>query len=214
MIKGVINQIGVNVENLRLLKTLNARAMTLLSESPTLYAFIKQFKRNCSDEFLRTTLTSYVMALVIDKFDWRSELVKEKGALASMLCDMILNKEDFSAYRASQKDGTAIPDNIINHPMDVSSRLRSRRSLIPSETITIIEQHHELPNGKGFPLGITGNRFNQLSCIFILSQQFIEQLFQIDFNYEKRMEVIAKLKEQYDCKSFEKSLEALISVVA
>ena len=214
MIKNIINQIGVNVETVRLLKTVNQRAMGLLSESPTLYSFVKRFKKNCSDEFLRTTLTSYVMALMIDQFDWKSDPVKEKGALASMLCDLVLDQEDFRKYRAAAKAGEVIPDELRRHPTEVAEKLRVRRGLIPAETLTIIEQHHELPNGKGFPLGITANRFNHLSCIFILSQQFVECLFLEEFNYQKRLEILQKLRQIYECKSFEKSLEALTAVVA
>lgn len=214
MIKNIINQIGVDVDTVRLLKTVNQRAMELLNESPTLYAFVKKFKKNCSDEFMRTTLTSYVMSLMIDQFDWKSDPVKEKGALASMLCDLILEKSDFEKYRAALKAGEVVPDELRTHPIEVAEKLRARRGLIPAETLTIIEQHHELPSGKGFPLGITANRFNHLSCIFILSQQFVELLFLENFNYQKRLEIIQKLRQTYECKSFEKSLEALTAVVA
>jgi hypothetical protein len=214
LIKSVINQIGIDVETVRLLKTMNARSMALISESPTLYFFVQKFRKNCSDEFMRTTLTSYVMYLMIDKFNWKSELLKEKGALASMLCDLVMEKSDFEEYRASQKSGDPFPERLRNHPLEVAQKLRARKNLIPTETITIIEQHHELPDGKGFPLGISGNRFNQLSCIFILSQQFIELLFQENFNYNKRLDILTKLRTVYACKSFEKSLDALTSVVA
>jgi response regulator RpfG family c-di-GMP phosphodiesterase len=214
MVKNIINQLGVDLDNIRLLKTINARSMTMLSESPSIYSFVKRFKKNCSEEFLRATLTSYLASLVIDKFDWTSAQVKEKAALASILCDMVLDKHDFQDYYLAVKSGDAISDKMRSHPVDVAQKLCARRGLIPQETITIIEQHHELPNGKGYPLGISSNRFNQLSCIFILSQQFIELLFHADFNYEKRFEIITQIKAKYDSKTFEKSMEALISIVA
>lgn len=213
VVKNIINQIGVNIENVRLLKTINDRSMNLLAESPSLYSFVKRFKKNCSEEFLQTTLTSYVMSLVIDKFDWKSDLVKEKGALASMLCDIVLEKNDFAELREAQSKGIAVPERLHNHPSEVADKLRRRRSLIPAETIIIIEQHHELPDGKGYPNGIMGPRFNQLSCIFIVSQQFTEALFKHSFDFEKRFEILEELKNKYDSKSFEKSIDALISVV-
>ncbi len=214
MVKNVINQLGVNLENIRLLKTINARSMTMLSESPSIYSFVRRFKKNCSEEFLRATLTSYVASLIIDKFDWTSAQVKEKAALASILCDMVLEKNDFQDHYLAIKSGEAISDKMKSHPSDVVQKLSARRGLIPQETITIIEQHHELPNGKGYPFGITSNRFNQLSCIFILSQQFVELLFHADFNYDKRFEIIGQIKNKYESKSFDKSIEALISIVA
>lgn len=212
-VKNIIHQLGVDSETVTLLRLVNVRAMNILSESPGLYAFIKRFKKHCSDEFLRSVLTSYVMSLVIDKFPWKSESVKEKGALASLLCDILLEKEDFEILRKWEKEGGDLPDHIKNHSSELADKLRIKRDLIPSETITIIEQHHELPDGKGFPNGVNAQRFNQLSAIFIVSQRFIEELFEEKFDYEKRFDITSRLSKKFNTKSFEKAMDALIQVV-
>lgn len=212
-VKNIIHQLGVDSETVTLLRLVNVRAMNILSESPGLYAFIKRFKKHCSDEFLRSVLTSYVMSLVIDKFPWKSESVKEKGALASLLCDILLEKEDFEILRKWEKEGGDLPDHIKNHSSELADKLRIKRDLIPSETITIIEQHHELPDGKGFPNGVNAQRFNQLSAIFIVSQRFIEELFEEKFDYEKRFDITSRLSKKFNSKSFEKAMDALIQVV-
>lgn len=213
-VRSVINQLGVEPETIKLLKTINTRAMSLLSESPSIFAFIKDFKKNCSEEFLLSILTNYVMTLVIDRFPWKSDQVKEKGALASLMCDMVLKKEDFSVLRNWQKNGGDLDERIRRHPAEIAESLKKNRLLIPIETITIIEQHHEMPDGKGFPHGITANRFNQLSAIFIVSQQFSELLHESQYDYDKRTEIISKIRGKYgQGKMFEKALDALVAVV-
>jgi hypothetical protein len=214
VVKSVIGQIGVDAETLKLMKTINTRAMSVMSESPSIFVFIKNFKKNCSEEFLLAVLTNYIMALVIDKFPWKSEQVKEKGSLASYMCDMMLGEDDFAQIRKWEDEGGELSEKIKKHPQTTSENLKRTRNLIPSETITIIEQHHELPDGKGFPFGITGTRFNQLSTIFIISQQFTHLLHKHKYDYDKRYDIIVKLKEKYgESKTFEKSLEALMIVV-
>lgn len=213
-VKTVINQLGVEPETVKLLKTINTRAMTLLSESPSIFSFIKEFKKNCSEEFLLSILTNYIMSLMIDKFPWKSEQVKEKGALASMMCDMTLTKIDFQIMREWQKNGGELPEKLRRHPADIAETLKKNKLLVPIETITIIEQHHELPDGKGFPHGINANRFNQLSAIFIVAQQFTEHLHESHYNYELRKEIIDKLKTKYGSyKMFDKAIDSLIGVV-
>jgi response regulator RpfG family c-di-GMP phosphodiesterase len=213
-VKGIINQLGVEPETVRLLKTINTRAMTLLSEAPSIFAFIKQFKKNCSEEFLLGILTNYIMSLTIDRFPWKSEQVKEKGALASMMCDMVLSKDDFKVLRHWEQNGGDLPERIRRHPADIAESLKKNRLLIPIETITIIEQHHELPDGKGFPHGITANRFNQLSTIFIVSQQFTGLLHEAEYDYERRGEIISKIRSKYgSSKMFDKAIDALVQVV-
>ncbi|HXH30993.1 MAG TPA: hypothetical protein VNJ01_09295 [Bacteriovoracaceae bacterium] len=214
VVKSVINQMGVNKETVQLLKTINTRAMSLLAESPTIFAFVKRFKKNCSEEFLLSILTNYIMSLVIDKFPWKSDQVKEKGALASMLCDISLTKDDFRIIRLWHQGEGALPDHIKKHPATIAEGLKKNRNLVPLETITIIEQHHELPNGTGFPYGIQGHRFNQLSAIFITCQQFAEMLHEANYDYEKRFDIISHLRVKFDnCKPFEKSIEALTGVI-
>jgi hypothetical protein len=214
IVKQVIAHLGPEEKSVKLLSTVNSRAISLLSESPTLHAFFKRFKKNCSEEFMRTMLTTYLMSLVIDKFPWKSDALKEKGALASLLCDMLLEKEDFKLIRDYEKTGLGdLPERIKQHPVEVAEQLRKKRNLIPGETLTIIELHHETPDGKGFPRGITASRFNHLACIFILCQRFIEELYEEEFNFEKRHEIIARLQEKFGAKSFEKSFSALVSVV-
>ena len=214
-VKGIINQLGVEPETIKLLKLINGRAMSLVSESPSIFGFIKQFKKNCSEEFLLALLTNYIMSLVIDKFPWKSQQVKEKGALASLMCDMTLTKQDFIELRAWQKNGGALSEKLQRHPTDIAKSLKTNRLLIPLETITIIEQHHELPDGKGFPFGISSNRFNQLSAIFIVSQQFSENLRESSYDFEKRMLIVSKIRREYgSSKMFDKAIEALTLVVS
>lgn len=106
----------LRLETVKLLTTINNRAIALINESPSIYSFVKRFKKNCSDEFLRSVLTSYIMALMIDQFLWKSDAVKEKAALASMLCDVLLEKEDFQILHQWEKEGGELPEHIRTHP--------------------------------------------------------------------------------------------------
>lgn len=214
VVKNLINQMGVDKQTVEILKTVNQKTIGLLSESPSIFMFIKQFKKNCSEEFLRSVLTAYLTSLVIDKFPWKSAPVKEKAALASMLCDITLTKEDFAALKDHDLNGTPLDDKIKNHPFEVSRLLSAKKDIIPSETITIIEQHHELPDGTGFPSQLELHRFNQLSSIFIVCQKFTENLFNEGFDYNKRHDIFTKMKKVYAGRTFDKAMDALMIVVS
>jgi hypothetical protein len=214
VVKNLINQLGVDRQTVEILKSVNQKTIGLLSESPSIFMFIKQFKKNCSEEFLRSVLTAYLTSLVIDKFPWKSTPVKEKAALASMLCDITLTKEDFAALKDHDLNGTPLDDRLKNHPFEVSKLLSTKKDIIPSETITIIEQHHEMPDGTGFPAQLELHRFNQLSSIFIVCQKFTENLFIENFDYNKRMDIFTKMKRVYAGRTFDKAMDALMLVVS
>jgi hypothetical protein len=211
--KSIITKLGVDKQTIEIMKTVNQKTMGMLAESPSIFAFIKNFKKNCSEEFMMALITGYLTSLVIEKFPWKSVQVKEKAALASLLCDITLKKEDFAYLKDHYLNGGDVPTHVRNHPSEVVSILSKKKELIPSETLTIIEQHHELPDGKGFPIGIEIGRFNQLSTIFIICQRFTEMLFAENFDYNKRREIITVLQQRYSGRNFDKAIGALISVV-
>lgn len=213
VVKNLINQMGVDKQTVEIIKSVNQKTITMLNESPSIFMFISKFKKNCSEEFLRSVLTGYLTSLVIDKFPWKSAPVKEKAALASMLCDITLSKEDFAALKDHEENGTPLDDRIKNHPYEVSRLLAQKKDVIPSETITIIEQHHELPDGTGFPGAIELHRFNQLSSIFIVCQKFTENLFNESFDYNQRHAIITRMQKKYQGRTFDKAMDALILVV-
>lgn len=208
-----IKTYGVNKEVIEVMKAANGKIQELLNTSPGLHAFVKRFKNNCSEEFLKINVTNFLAGMLIDQFPWKTQLIVQKTMLAGMMCDISLSKADFDAIKRFEADGTPLDETIRKHPLTVSEILMRKRDLIPGETVTIVEQHHERPDGKGFPLGITATRFNQLSAIFIVSQRFVDMLFESQFDYKKHPEMIQKLKAIYQGGPFDKAMDALIKTV-
>jgi predicted CopG family antitoxin len=208
-----IKQFGVNKEVLEVIKDSNAKMQKILDQSPGIFAFVKRFKLNCSQEHLQISITNFIMAMAISKFPWKTNLIIQKSMMATLLCDITLNSQGFDEIREYEANGNELSENTRMHPMLASEILNRKRDLIPSETITIIEQHHERPDGKGFPNKITSSRFNQLSAIFIVCQRFVEALFDADFNAKKHHQIIENLQMVYQGGHFDKAMDALISVL-
>lgn len=208
-----IKTFGVNKEVIEVMKAANGKIQEILGTSPGLHAFVKRFKNSCSEEFLKVNVTNFLAGMLIDQFPWKSPLIVQKTMLAGMMCDITLSPADFEAIKRFETDGTPLDETVRRHPLAVAEILTRKRDLIPAETITIVEQHHERPDGKGFPHGITTTRFNQLSAIFIVSQRFVDMLFESQFDYKKHHEMIQRLKAVYHGGPFDKTLDALINTV-
>jgi hypothetical protein len=213
IMKAFITQMGITKEAIDILNTINKNTLGILQQSPNLLDWIKRFKTVCSEEFLKSILASYLSCRIIDQFPWGSGPIKEKTCLASMLCDINLSKDDFASLKDYELNGGPLSDKIKNHPLEIMRILSARKDIVSSETLVIIEQHHERPDGSGFPYGIQGPRFNQLSSIFIVSQQFINHLVNCNFDYQQRKVIIEKIYEVYRGKNFDKAVGALVSVV-
>ena len=211
--KDLIRQFGIDKETLEIIKEANEHTQSLLKNAPGLYAFVKRFKSQCSEEFLKASMTNFLATMVIEQFPWRSQLIVQKTMLAGTLCDIMLNPEDFPDIAQYEEQGGALEERLKRHPIACRDLLLKRKELIPMETLTIIEQHHERPDGRGFPLGLHLGRFNQLSAIFIVCQRFIDLLYKEKFDFQRRHGIIAQMQTVYSGGVFDKAMDALLAVV-
>lgn len=207
--KEFMTSIGANSDVAEICKRINTQAIKMVSKKGNIFTFFKDFKKNCTEQFLKSIITSHLLVIMIDKFSWRSGVIKEKASMASLLCDMTLKPEDFKWIDNPKIKPQEVPEEIKRHTTDITAILRKSNDIIHLETITIIEQHHETPDGFGYPHGLQPNRINQLSAIFIVARDFVSRLILCDFDYTQKDAILAELKILYCAGTFEKAFEAL-----
>lgn len=64
------------------------------------------------------------------------------------------------------------------HPVKAAEYSRQLQQ-IPSDVDTIIMQHHERPDGTGFPRGLRQHQINHLACIFIVAHDLLSYFLTI-----------------------------------
>ena len=205
---------GVSSELVGSMTEANNSIQTLIKKAENLTSFLKKFEKECSEEFLKITVTNFLAVAVINQFPWKSQQIIEKTILAGMFCDIMLEPKDFDQIIAHETTGEELSLELQRHPLKAVNLLEHKLDVIPQETLTIIEQHHEKPDGTGFPTGIDISRFNQLTAIFIVCQRFTDELFIHEFNSHKYIESIMNLRSDYRGIVFSNALEALVEVVS
>lgn len=93
--------------------------------------------------------------------------------MASLFHDISLKNGDHEDLESKtflmgiNKDKENIPKEFLEHPQKTVELL----SKVPNmpDLFTIILEHHEKPDGSGFPRGLKANRLSPMSCILILS---------------------------------------------
>jgi len=98
---------------------------------------------------------------------------------AAILHDILLS-EDFFIEKISilpiinSPDIQANPEviKIKSHPLEIADTIR-RVSLMPITIDTIVLQHHEKPDGSGFPIGLKYDQIHSLARVFIVAEDVI-----------------------------------------
>ena len=86
----------------------------------------------------------------------------------------------------------------------------SEQGVFSSETANIIREHHERPDGSGFPRNLDSSNLTEISCIFIIAHHFSHRLLTEPLNADTLGSINSELKEQFSENKFEKPYEAFV----
>jgi len=150
---------------------------------------------------------SHLTCGIASRMGWVSDSTFEKLTYASLMHDILLPFDDLARFRTKHEVDTASPplsaDDkalVLGHPQLVASHL-AKFSELPQDIDTILVQHHERPDGTGFPRGLTSARIAPLSAVFILGHDMVQAY--IDEGLEPEG-FIAKYKDRYQGGEFKK----------
>ncbi|TNF27299.1 MAG: response regulator [Deltaproteobacteria bacterium] len=118
-------------------------------------------------------LTSFLSNIILRNSEWNSVSNQEKITMASLFHDISLKNGEHEDWESKSflmginKDNENIPKDFLDHPQRTVELL----SKVPNmpDLFTIILEHHEKPDGTGFPRGLKANRLSPMSCILIMS---------------------------------------------
>lgn len=91
-----------------------------------------------------------------------------------------------------------------NHPINISNQIIEDRL-----TSQIILQHHERPEGKGFPSQLQSYQLEELSKIYIISECFYILLKKYNFDKSYKKKIVYTLEEKFSDKYFSNYIHAL-----
>ena len=209
-----IRNSGLSPEVKEMLEGSNRVVQSILKKSPSIESALNKFKQNCSDEFYKITFTNYICSMMLNYFPWKTSLILDKMMLASTLCDLCIEAKDVADLETYESGSGPLTENLRNHPINVIDMIKANSSLISLEAVTIIEQHHERPDGKGFPFGLDHSRINQLSTIFIVAHRFVDKITENKIEGSSYLEIAKEIQREYVGGGFTKSSLALVSEIA
>ena len=142
------------------------------------------------------TLHSMLASTIIKKLAWNSEATMYKLTMAAFLQDVTLTSTavmkiyDHNHFLEIKDTLTSKESqSFFDHPLQSKDLLTFFKG-IPPDIDKIIFDHHEMPDGSGFPRKLGASQLGPLSCLFIVSgilaRYFLNN--KADFKLEKFIE--------------------------
>ncbi len=165
---------------------------------------------------IHSNLVAQMACSIAEAQAWSSDMTFKKITIAALLHDITINDQciakiqTLSELEKKKMDFVDLDiKDFPNHPIKAAEQAKSF-SEIPADVDQIISQHHERPDGNGFPKKLTVNQISPLATIFIVAHDLIhELLINENFALDKFIE---SRKELYHMGNFKKALQILPKV--
>jgi CheY-like chemotaxis protein len=213
----MVQSVGVTEE---VIETAEASLQEIIAEAKqkkTLSKLLLIIEKSSSYNSDHATLLCYITAAMCDEMGWNTRRSKEKLGFASLFHDVTLvdsrlailnytSTEELNSF--DRKDQKRYKD----HPLKCAELVKEITAKYP-QVDTIISQHHERPDGSGFPYGKDYNQLTPLSSLFIVAHDFVSQVFEKNFDMDKPQEIFDKMIPEYRLGHFSRCMKALQNVL-
>ncbi|MFT6602718.1 MAG: HD-GYP domain-containing protein (c-di-GMP phosphodiesterase class II) [Bacteriovoracaceae bacterium] len=207
---------GLTEEAMELAKSLVENNIKMGEQSPKIGTLIKQMMGKADFLYEHSLMTAYISGLILSDLTWDSQDTQFKIYLASMFHDMSLDGS--SAMKDMELNGIIAGkhsendiERFLNHPLESSNFIHEFRE-IPPDTNVIIAQHHELPEGKGFPKKLLSARTFPLSRVFIVSHFLVDYIYKEGFNIVTVKKCLTHMKQIFHEPTYEKILISVLKI--
>lgn len=183
-----------------------------------LTSLLFNFKNRRDYLYDHSFLTACLANFIVKKMSWYNSGLSQKLSFASLFHDITLLSPEIAL--AHDLDKNSMKNFSIeeisafkNHPQKASDLLRSS-SFFDPDTIDIVMSQHEKFDGSGIPGRLSGNNIRRLSCVFILSHEFVRLMYIQDFNEKSHKDILTYLFNTYNSGNFKEILDALYSTLS
>jgi HD-GYP domain-containing protein (c-di-GMP phosphodiesterase class II) len=183
--------------------------------------YLKHFKQK-QDEYALFTqkmnLTSVLSCALAKELEWISKTTMDKLVFASVLCDITLAVRPELLMISGLPEFNKVKDTFseedqrifLTHPKDAANLIKRYFTTAPPDTDALAYQHHEQPDGTGFPQGLKADRISPLAALFIVANDFAYYYLRDD---EPTLdEFLLRSHGKYDYVNFRKIIKALEKV--
>jgi hypothetical protein len=213
-----MESLGITPETQRVMQLTVKLAVRSIEKDPKLKELFSTFsERRESFQAWHSVALCYISCKLCTLMTWNSQNTHYKLALASMLHDIALPKPEWAEFESEQEAkaaglaGEEMAD-FLEHPLRAGEMVK-RLDDFPGDVDYIIAQHHELPDGAGFPLGQNHTKISPLSSLFIVAHDLAHHLYreggQFDF-----LRFLQEFDRRYPLGYFRKIRASLEKLVA
>lgn len=214
----LLNKLGMTQQIQEVIRANMQLTIKAMGKSPKLSEILSKIQID-RDKYIssHSVLLPRIACTLAMAMDWKSEPTLQKLTLAAFMHDTALTNQALAAITsltefAGKKDQFTEEDQKLyrSHPIKTAEMAKQLQE-VPPDVDTIVLQHHERPDGSGFPRGLTYQHISPLSIVFIVAHDLVSAMFDPNSTFVLEKFVESK-KDEYTGGNFKKLLGHLAAM--
>jgi len=213
MLAELVRKLGFSEEAIELTKKSMAAIHGIIEKEEGLFSLINHFKGKDDYLYDHSYLSCVIACDLLKQMNWWSEKRFDIVAFAALFHDVTLKNPELA--KISSKDDTALEKfsesdvkAYLRHPLE-GFDLVSRYPFMPNEVATVICQHHENPEGTGFPASLRPQNIDRLSAVFIVAHELVNALEKDHYESDCLNDILIKISSRFNVGPFKEVMRAL-----
>lgn len=215
LIADLASQIGLTPEVVNMAKANVNLAIKSIGRNPTLkHAVDSSLMIEKNFVASHSVMLAHISCSIAALMEWPSETTFHKLIMAALFHDInfksaehahVETLDELNSARATL--GELDYRYILNHPLECASFVRGIPE-IPPDVDVIVLQHHERPDGSGFPVGLKSHQIAPLAAVMIVAHDILDSLTHNPAKFDLA-DFLNRMDEQYQSLAFRKVWRSL-----
>jgi response regulator RpfG family c-di-GMP phosphodiesterase len=212
----VLRQIGINEKTIDYVDKIIANTLSMMEKKPKFKELIKLLNSHEGYTYSHAHLCAYIGCALVDQMDWKNDTIKYKIVIASLFQNITLNSPKlakiFDVESKEYKDLSDDEKQLVRRHMIEACDLLETLPEFTYDAKSAILNHHELPNGSGFPRGLSSRQVSPLDALFIIAVNFSHDLLTVGDIRRSFKKLIESYRDRFSVGKYEGAYKAMLTI--
>ena len=203
----LLSEIGVDSSKVESINKMKDKAMDFINNTEGLLEISKLFKEMKPNPMFKKNIEVFLGVKVLKKLKMKHKNFIDKYIAAIFIFDVLLTEDE---YWKSYSEGK-LSQKILTHSIDILNKIP--KDFFPHYIYSLIRDHHEKPDGTGFPRKINCRQINIFTAVYIIVEDFVRDFLENGAKTNEIQDCVSRIQKKYSPyvgTEFERALKAFV----
>lgn len=199
----LLNEVGFAEQKIQAINAMKEKSYQILEKTSGFEEIVSLAKQIKPTPMIKKNLEIFIGTAMLKKTKLNDKKFLDCFISAILIFDSFLEEDEY--WQSYSKNPKSV--KVLNHSLDIIKKIPP--NYFPSYMIPMIKEHHEKPDGSGYPNKITCTEMNIFTSIYIVAEEFVQEFIRRGMRTNEIKDVIEyinKIFSPYVGTNIEKAL--------